>query len=98
MRLTCELELTYSLAVSSGSLSSRSSRSRAVIIVGKKPGPTAANGRREELYVIVSTTKNVTGSKYKVRPPHTHTHTHTHTPAFATSLLCNVVAGEGECM
>lgn len=67
MRLTCELELTYSLAVSSGSLSSRSSRSRAVIIVGKKPGPTAANGRREELYVIVSTTKNVTGSKYKVK-------------------------------
>ena len=65
MRLSCELEVTYSLAVSSGGVSSRSSRTRAAITVGKKPGPPG--GRREELYVIVSTAKNVAGSKYKVR-------------------------------
>ena len=70
MRLTCELELIYSLAVSSGGASGRSSRSRAVITLGKKPGPAGSSsggngGRREEMYLIVSTAKNVTGSKYK---------------------------------
>ena len=64
MRLSCELELTYSLAVSSGGVPSRSSRSRAAITLGKKSG---GGGRRdEELYITVSTAKNVTGSKYKV--------------------------------
>ena len=67
MKLSCELELTYSLAVSSGSIPSRSSRSRAAITLGKKPGSAAGGSRREELYVIVSTAKNVTGSKYKVQ-------------------------------
>ena len=67
MRLTCELELIYSLAVGA---SGRSSRSRAAITLGKKPGPAGSSsggngGRREEMYLIVSTTKNVTGSKYK---------------------------------
>ena len=66
-KLSCELELTYALAVSSGSVPSRSSRSRAAITLGKKPGSAAGSGRREELYVIVSTAKNVTGSKYKVQ-------------------------------
>ncbi|CAI8048391.1 Leucine-rich repeat protein 1 [Geodia barretti] len=66
-KLSCELELTYALAVSSGSVPSRSSRSRAAITLGKKPGSAAGSGRREELYVIVSTAKNVTGSKYKVK-------------------------------
>ena len=70
MRLSCELELTYSLAVSSGSIPSRSSRSRAAITLGKKAGSAASSrgggGKREELYLIVSTAKNVAGSKYKV--------------------------------
>jgi hypothetical protein len=38
--------------------------------LGKKPVPRPSNGRagveREELYLIVSTAKNVEGSKYKV--------------------------------
>lgn len=63
MRLSCEVELVYSLAVSSGGMSSRSSRSRAAITLGKKPGP--AGSGREEVYLIVSTTNNVAGSKYK---------------------------------
>lgn len=63
MRLSCDVELVYSLAVSSGGTSSRSSRSRAAITLGKKPGP--AGSGREEVYLIVSTAKNVAGSKYK---------------------------------
>lgn len=67
MRLSCELELTYSLAVSSSSIPSRSSRSRAVITLGKKPGPAGSGARREEMFLIVSTAKNLAGSKYKAR-------------------------------
>ena len=67
MRLCCELELTYSLAVSNGSVPSRSSRSRAAITLGKKPGPRGTGSNREEMYLMVSTAKNVAGTKYKVR-------------------------------
>ena len=68
MKLTCELELTYSLAVSGGSVPSRSSRSRAAITLGKKAGGGGAGSskRGEELYVVVSTAKNIAGAKYKV--------------------------------
>lgn len=72
MRLTCELEVVYSLALVSGGHSGRSSRSRASICLGKKPVPSLAGSpegatKREELFLIVSTAKNVAGNKYKVR-------------------------------
>lgn len=77
MKLTCELEVVYSLAVESGrglqglSSRSKSNRAKACLTVGKKPvsngGSSECSGKREELFFIVSTTKNVSGSKYKVR-------------------------------
>ena len=79
MKLSCEIEVAYTLAMAAGGgVPSRSSRSRASVCLGKKPAPrlpgckegsgtTAQQGReREELYLIVSTAKNVDGSKYKV--------------------------------
>ena len=84
MKLSCELELTYSLAVSSGNIPCRSSRSRAAITLGKKPSSTAGGSGmkiRDELYVIVSTAKNVTGSKYKVRFS-------VHTPVENSASVC----------
>ena len=72
MRINCELEVVYSLAVANGGIPSRSSRSRAALSLGKKPVPTrSADGpgegsKKEELYLIVSTAKNVAGAKYKV--------------------------------
>ena len=72
MRINCDLEIVYSLAVESGGVSSRSSRSRAALSLGKKPVPTRSTdgsgegSKREELYLIVSTAKNVAGAKYKV--------------------------------
>ena len=70
IRFNCEVEVVYSLALALGGAPSKSSRSRASLCLGTKPVPRASNGRtrveREELYLIVSTTKNVEGSKYKV--------------------------------
>lgn len=72
MRINCELEIVYSLAVAKGGISSRSSRSRAALSLGKKPVPmrstdvSGEGSKREELYLIVSTAKNVAGTKYKV--------------------------------
>lgn len=70
MRLNCEVEVVYTLALAAGSVPSKSSRCRASLCLGKKPAPRLPNGlvgaEREELYLIVSTTKNVEGSKYKV--------------------------------
>ena len=60
MRLTCEVETTYLLAQQSGE-GSKSKRIRASITVGKKK-----NSRTEEIVIIVSTTKNVAGTQYKV--------------------------------
>ena len=72
MRLTCELEVVYSLALANGGAPSRSSRARASICLGKKPVPGSSSdgqaAKKDELYLIVSTAKNVTGNKYKVRP------------------------------
>ena len=72
MRLNCELEVVYALAVAKGGAPSRSSRARASICLGKKPAPGSSGegqaAKRDELYLIVSTAKNVTGNKYKVRP------------------------------
>ena len=103
MRLSCELEITYSLAVSSGSVPSRSSRSRAVITAGKKPGPTPArgtSGHREELYIIVSTVKNVAGSKYKVERERERQRERMCAPVVSPSSRCICLpptAGEGKC-
>ena len=71
MRINCELEIVYALALANGGAPSRSSRARASICLGKKPvpGSSSAEGKaasREELYLIVSTAKNVAGNKYKV--------------------------------
>ena len=74
MRLTCELEVVYALAVAKGGAPSRSSRARASICLGKKPAPGSSGEgqatKKDELYLIVSTAKNVAGNKYKVRPIH----------------------------
>ena len=75
MRLNCELEVVYSLALANGGTPSRSSRARASICLGKKPVPTQTGSsassegaaKKEELFLIVSTAKNVAGNKYKVR-------------------------------
>ena len=62
MRLSCEVETTYNLAQTSG-MSGTGSRARASISLGKKAG---GKGGRDELFLLVSTTKNVAGIKYKV--------------------------------
>ena len=72
MRLNCELEVVYALALANGGAPSRSSRARASICLGKKPvllppGSPEGTARKEELFLIVSTAKNVSGNKYKVR-------------------------------
>lgn len=77
MRLNCELEVVYSLAVANGGVPCRSSRSRAALSLGKKPsgeprakgGPSSfaeSGGKKEEIYLVVSTAKNVAGTKYRV--------------------------------
>ena len=72
MRFNCEVEVVYALALAAGGVPSKSSRSRASVCLAKKPAPktkevsSSADKRREELYLIVSTAKNVEGSKYKV--------------------------------
>ena len=71
VRLNCEVEIGYQL--SNGGAASRSSRSRAAVSLGKKAAPRVSGSRggeassREELFFIVSTAKNVDGTKYKVR-------------------------------
>ncbi len=57
MRLSCELEVVYTLTAS------KSTRSKASISLGKK---NQGNAKQDELFLVVSTAKNVTGSKYKV--------------------------------
>lgn len=75
MRFNCEIEVVYALALAAGGVPSKSSRTRASVCLAKKPIPKSkevstsaqSDRRRDELYLIVSTTKNVEGSKYKVR-------------------------------
>ena len=79
MRLNCVVEVTYSLALAAGGgVSSKSSRSKASVCLGKKPfskfpegeEESSSTGRgkgRDELYLTVSTIKNVEGTRYKVR-------------------------------
>lgn len=63
MKLSCDLEVTYSMAVTAcvPTHLHRSSKSRASICLGKK-----GSGKKEELFVSVITTKNVSGTSYKV--------------------------------
>lgn len=70
--------MTYSLAQASRGVPCKSSRSRASVCLGKKtvtrfsatkPPSSDTDGakdRKEELFFIVSTAKNVEGVKYKV--------------------------------
>ena len=65
MRLSCEVEVTYTLAQASGAGSmSKGTRSRASVSIGRKS--SCKGGKEEELYMLVSTVKNVTGTSYKV--------------------------------
>ena len=67
MRLACDVEVTYTLAVTNGGASSKGTRSRASLTLGKKPtGSGPKKGKEEEMYMLVSTVKNVTGTSYKV--------------------------------
>lgn len=67
MRLACDVEVTYTLALTSGGAGSKGTRSRASLTLGKKPiGSGPKKGKDEEMYMLVSTMKNVTGTSYKV--------------------------------
>ena len=71
MRLNCELEIVYTLALANGGAPNRSNRARASICLGKKAipqksGSSEGTAKKEELFLIVSTAKNVAGNKYKV--------------------------------
>lgn len=73
MRFSCEVEVVYSLALAAGGVPCKSSRSRASLCLGKKEVSRPSGSKEEEvtrkkdeLYLIVSTAKNVEGSKYKV--------------------------------
>lgn len=67
MKLTCDVETTYTLAQASGGALSKGTRTRASLSLGKKPAGGGARGsKEEELFLVVSTLKNVTGIRYKV--------------------------------
>ena len=63
MRLSCHLETVYLLATSAGGprVPGKSSNSRASVCVGRK-----ITGGKDELYLTISTARNVAGIKYKV--------------------------------
>ena len=69
MRVACEVEVIYSLSLAKGGVPSKSTRCRASISLGKKTHaePTSSGKKKEEVYFVVSTSKNVEGTKYKVR-------------------------------
>ena len=69
MRVACEVQVIYALAVANGGVASKSTRSRASVSLGKKPAASSGLGK-EEVFIVVSTAKNVSGTKYKV---HSHT-------------------------
>ena len=60
--------MVYSLAVMNGGSrsTSKSTRSKASLCLGKKEARDHVGDKREELFLIVSTAKNVSGTKYKV--------------------------------
>ena len=58
MKLSCDLEVLYRLARGLGD--SKSKKARCLLSIGRKG--------KDELHLIVSTVKNVTGSSYKVNP------------------------------
>ena len=66
MKLTCEVETVYILATTGGG-EAKSKRARASLSIGRKKGAGTSTKQEDELYLVVSTVKNVTGMKYKVR-------------------------------
>ena len=65
MKLTCEVETVYILATTGGG-EAKSKRARASLSIGRKKGTGTSTKQEDELYLVVSTVKNVTGMKYKV--------------------------------
>ena len=72
MRLSCEVEVIYSLSLAGGGTPCKSTRCRASVSLGKKShteqtsASSSIKKKREEVYIVVSTSKNVEGTKYKV--------------------------------
>lgn len=64
MKLACDVEVSYTLAQANGGIPGKGNKSRASLSIGKK---TNSEGKHEELFLIVSTVKNVLGTKYKVK-------------------------------
>ena len=62
MKLQCEVETVFTLAQTSGG-SCKNKRSRAFLTVGKKAGRKHG---MDELFLVVSTLKNVSGMSYQV--------------------------------
>ena len=64
MKLLCEVETVYALAQASGGegCACKNKKARGSLTIGKKNGPN----EYDELYLVVSTIKNVPGLKYKV--------------------------------
>ena len=59
--------MTYTLAVTNGGAASKGTRSRASLTLGKKSTGSGSKKRKEEeMYMLVSTVKNVAGTSYKV--------------------------------
>ncbi len=65
MKLLCEIETVYTLAQFSGAEGSacKNKKSRASLTIGKKNG---SQHSEQELFLVVSTIKNIPGLKYKV--------------------------------
>lgn len=60
MKLQCEIETVFALTQTDGA-SCKNKRTRASLTVGKKH-----SGKMEEIFLVVSTMKNVSGMTYKV--------------------------------
>ena len=68
MRVPCEVEVTYSLALAGGGAPCKSSRCRASVSLGKKTSRSSSTLKKdhEEIFLTVSSVKNLEGVKYKV--------------------------------
>lgn len=67
--MPCEVEIIYSLALAGGGTPCKSSRSRASVGLGKKTrldSSSTLKRRKEEVFLTVSTAKNLEGTQYKV--------------------------------
>ena len=67
--MPCEVEIIYSLAMTGGGLPCKSNRCRACVSLGKKTrldSSSTVKRKKEEIYLSVSTAKNLEGTQYKV--------------------------------